>query len=174
MFCCLRPAAAGRVAPDVPADGPSPSPSASAGHAPQQPPQQSSSPPKFDVIPKLSASDEQAGDQVIRRPRKPSLTLEDGIDLLAEKRKASSFGQEIEANIAPGGRFSTKTRRRSSSWGPGDFTWSESGGLREASFSMKRHNRPPKLAGTKNLAHSVFAAASVISPTEEHPENIPE
>ena len=124
----------------------------------------------FDVIPDLTARDQtvRSRDEVIRRPRKPSLTLEDGKDAMEEKRKASSFGKDLEVSASlakpvAGGRFATG-RRRSSSWGPGDFAWSETGGLREASFSMKRsHYRPPKLSAT----HSVFAAASVLSPTSD-------
>lgn len=65
-----------------------------------------------------------------------------------------------EADDKVGGlRKSVKHRRRSSSWGPGDFeSWSQSGGLREASFSLKKRERAdaPQLSGG-----SIFSSVGI-------------
>lgn len=103
----------------------------------------------------------------MRRTRKPSLTLEDGLDQIGPARKASSFGEDEHSPT----RDATRTRRRSSSWGPGDFSWSESGGLREASFSMKKRG-----GSALGKPLSVFAAAAILPGVDERdgsPDGLP-
>lgn len=85
-------------------------------------------------------------------------SLDDFDAAFSRERRISNMGDiDIEDSAEIG-------RRRSVSWGPGSYSWSESGGMRDASF-LKKSTRPkedgdgPVAAAAAGV--SVFTAANV-------------